>query len=922
MNSRVIAILVLAAMLAPVFSPLASTSGTPRVSTGGTEYTRLSRDLLATGPYTASPASYLAPLLGTQQVLVIMVYFTDVSPTQTVDAITARLNDTANYYSTVSYDQVAVSWSSYDWQSPWLQLPNDMAYYGAPGASGPDAGWLDLILDSLTVADPYVDYTQYSYVLIVHAGGDEALTGDPNDIWSFSVVGGVYNTGDGAVQLNIAAVSEEDPLGVIAHELGHVFWLPDLYDYSYSREFVGHWALMGKGAWNGPAGAPGSSPAEMISWSRAKLGWIPASSVVEVSPGSSATVYLSALEAAGGIEAVKLPIDASHYYLVEARFRIGYDAYLPGEGVLILYVDETLGSGEGIVRVVDSTPGDGDVDNGQWLVGQSFTDPANNVTITVLAGDAGGYTILVDRTVTVEPPAPAPSLKLYNTRAPPGGWILVEGSGFTPNSTVTLYLDTVEVGSGVTDASGEFILMVRVPLGTVEGSHVVNASDASGLYAYSSLNITMPRLEVVPTILGVGEMINITVSGVGGSLQAYMLLLDGVPVSPVFEAHSQDTYTLRLPLPPLEPGLHVVSLCLLPSATLRVVLLAKGGSPDTAVPDLREMLLLVNVTINVTNGVVLGAEMSAALSEIWAQLNSLSSRLDRLEADLDDLRLSLQELNDTMMAFFQDLAARIQILNTTSSELEARIMAINENLSARLAELNNTMSQALSGIEDMLNQLALSMDQLDAWVGSLDERLARVNGTVEQLAMQLSYINGTVIPGLRSLMSRMNASLQDTMLVLNSLNQSIAVLGLRVSRVNESLSSATLALQARIRELGIQASYMMSQLDELYGRLEELQARVNKDYETLRRTLNTTLAGLKEKIDEAASRSASIAEEVGRLNNTLASQEGRIRTLENRIAELEKELADARRTSATLATLVAAVIAAATALLIYRRLGK
>ncbi len=914
-------ILMLVITLTAMFSPLTSATIHSRVSATG-KYTRLSKDLLVAGPYATNPSLYLAPLLGTQQVLVIMVYFTDVSPTQTVDAVVSRLNETSNYYSTVSYGQVTVSWSSYDWQNPWLQLPNDMAYYGAPGASGPDAGWLDLILDSLTVADPYVDYTQYSYVLIVHAGGDEALTGNPNDIWSFSAVGGVYNTGDGTVQLNIAVVSEEDPLGVIAHEMGHVFWLPDLYDYSYTREFVGRWALMGKGAWNGPAGSPGASPAEMISWSRAKLGWLPTSSIVEVASGSSATVYLSALEVAGGVEAVKIPIDSSHYYLVEARFRINYDTYLPGEGVLILYVDETLGSGEGIVRVVDSTPGDGDVDNGQWLVGQSFTDSANNVTVTVLAGDAGGYTVLVDRTAPVEPPAPSPSLKLYNTRAPPGGWILVEGSGFTPNSTVTLYLDSLEVASGATDASGAFIMMAKVPLGTAEGTYVVNASDTAGLYAYSILNVTMPRLDVVPTTLGVGETFNVTVSGVGGSMQAYMLLLDGVPVSPEFEAYSLDTYTLRLTLPPLEPGIHVLSLCLLPSTTQRIILLAKGGSPGTAAPEPQERLLLVNVTINVTNGVVLEAEMVAALSEVWAQLDSLSGRMDDLEATLEDLRLRLQELNDTMTTALQDLETRIQALNVTSIELEARIAAINESLSARLAELNDTMSQALSGIEDMLDQLALSLDQLDAWVGSLDERLARVNGTVEQLAMQLSYINGTVIPGLRSLMSRVNASLQDTLLVLDSLNQSIAMLGLRVSRINESLSNATLALQARIRELGSQASYMVSRLDELYGRLGELQARVNEDYENLRRTLNTTLTGLEEKIEEVSSRSASTTEDVSRLDKTLATQEERIKALEERIAELEKALADARRTSATLAALLATVIVVSAALLIYRRLRR
>ncbi len=51
---------------------------------------------------------------------------------------------------------------------------------------------------------------------------------------------------------------------------------------------------------------------------------------------------------------VRIPIDATHYYLIEVRQKLGYDQWLPSKGVVLSYIDETLASGKGIVSVVDS----------------------------------------------------------------------------------------------------------------------------------------------------------------------------------------------------------------------------------------------------------------------------------------------------------------------------------------------------------------------------------------------------------------------------------------------------------------------------------------------------------------------------------------------------------------------------------------
>ena len=57
--------------------------------------------------------------------------------------------------------------------------------------------------------------------------------------------------------------------GTAAHETGHAFGLPDLYDTQGNSEGVGEWSLMGSGNYTSP-----NSPARMDAWSLQQLGWV------------------------------------------------------------------------------------------------------------------------------------------------------------------------------------------------------------------------------------------------------------------------------------------------------------------------------------------------------------------------------------------------------------------------------------------------------------------------------------------------------------------------------------------------------------------------------------------------------------------------------------------------------------------------
>ena len=66
------------------------------------------------------------------------------------------------------------------------------------------------------------------------------------------------------------------PVGTIAHETGHAFGLPDLYDLTLATNGIGEWGLMGSGNFALP-----HSPATYEAWSLMQLGWITVAPLTE-----------------------------------------------------------------------------------------------------------------------------------------------------------------------------------------------------------------------------------------------------------------------------------------------------------------------------------------------------------------------------------------------------------------------------------------------------------------------------------------------------------------------------------------------------------------------------------------------------------------------------------------------------------------
>ncbi|MGE5803268.1 MAG: M6 family metalloprotease domain-containing protein [Gemmatimonadota bacterium] len=150
--------------------------------------------------------------------------------------------------------------------------------------------------EALTKLDATVNFSQYAdnsnfvpLVLFMHQamGGECGPSSSPeNHLWAHrfalsssfitndSLNGQPVRISDYILQsgvggANSCTTSQIMPIGTVAHETGHGFGLPDLYDTGDQTEGVGQWDLMSSGSFT-----TGFSPARMSAWTLNELGWI------------------------------------------------------------------------------------------------------------------------------------------------------------------------------------------------------------------------------------------------------------------------------------------------------------------------------------------------------------------------------------------------------------------------------------------------------------------------------------------------------------------------------------------------------------------------------------------------------------------------------------------------------------------------
>ena len=306
---------------------------------------------------TQGPA--LAPS-GSWRALVILVDFPDKGSKVTATSFDNLLFGTSygsmrNYYGAVSYGALDIVTVHLPGTVGWQRAPQLYFYYvnNQNGTGAYPRNAQKLTEDVVNIANAVVDFSQYDndgdgYVdalFIVHAGPGAEYTGSNSDIWSHAWTTSAPILLDGKYVYHYSIEPEywvtpgDMTIGVYAHELGHAgFGLPDLYDTDYTSEGLGNWTLMAGGSWNGPSPG-GASPAFPDAWSHAQMGYVAPTTVVANTP----TASIRQMESYP--DAWKLWTNGSpgtQYFMVENRQKTGYDSYLPGSGLLVYHVDESV----------------------------------------------------------------------------------------------------------------------------------------------------------------------------------------------------------------------------------------------------------------------------------------------------------------------------------------------------------------------------------------------------------------------------------------------------------------------------------------------------------------------------------------------------------------------------------------------------
>lgn len=430
--------------------------------------------------------------------LVILVNFNDVffKSENTQSAMSDLMNgdnytyqgatgSTRKYFSDQSDGQYA---PEFDVIGP-VTLPKNMSYYGGnDNKQGSDLKPGDMVVEACSIANANfdVDFTRYDndndgyvdFVYIIYAGKGEADGGGDNTIWphawdiasayyfgnsSYSTSQSVF---DGKTVKKYACSGEinghtnqRTGIGTIVHEFSHVIGLPDVYDIDYGQNHKnemtpGSWHLMDHGSYCNE----GKTPPNYTIYDKYYLGW--KSPITLTHSGLNLS-----LKAAGEseFEAYQITSDASPQpatstttaYYIENRQQSGWDAHLPGHGLIIWKVtydqktwDENgpndtdgvlryailsaSGKTTGISSAADPFPGTYRV--------TTWNDKAGNILTDITESNGIIQLTYINNSLPEEPTDPESGSLKVSVYANNNTWGYVTGGGYynsNANATIT-----------------------------------------------------------------------------------------------------------------------------------------------------------------------------------------------------------------------------------------------------------------------------------------------------------------------------------------------------------------------------------------------------------------------------------------------------------------------------------------------------
>ncbi len=295
------------------------------------------------------------PTTGSRKLVCILMGYKD-------KAFTKTQSDMNNLFNQVGYSANGATGSVKDFytENSWGQFnltvtvagpftaANNMSYYGANDAYGNDVNPRALVTEAVNAADATVNFADFDNdndgtvdgVYVIYAGYGEEAGASADAIWAhaWSITpvtkdGKTISKYSCSAELSGNSGTNICPIGVICHEFGHVLGAPDYYDTDYSTggqfDGTGYWDLMAAGSWNNN----GITPAHHNAYTKVKVyGWATATVL-----SSAANVTVTNAEDNKSFYQIN-STTTGEYWIMENRQKVGFDANIPGHGLMIYHV--------------------------------------------------------------------------------------------------------------------------------------------------------------------------------------------------------------------------------------------------------------------------------------------------------------------------------------------------------------------------------------------------------------------------------------------------------------------------------------------------------------------------------------------------------------------------------------------------------
>ena len=314
-----------------------------------------------------SNAAADVPALGKRRIPIILVEFQDKKFSNTkekiMDAMLTGSESVGQYFMDQSNGMYQPEFDVYGIYC----LSQDREYYGGHSGTTKDKGigWMVTEACQLAAADsvsfaPYDTNNDYycDVVIVIYAGVGEAQASmyHPEAIWPcnwtleaaqyYSRGGnGAFSPSSGDPYINHFAVFNElhgsndngktiDGIGTFAHEFGHCLGLPDMYDTGSNDNYgMGNWDIMCMGCYCND----GYTPVGYSAYEKVFMGWV---NYIIPEPNTYYTlpVWNQINKHTDQAVCIRSDVNRNEYFILENRQRVGWDRYLPGQGIMVTHI--------------------------------------------------------------------------------------------------------------------------------------------------------------------------------------------------------------------------------------------------------------------------------------------------------------------------------------------------------------------------------------------------------------------------------------------------------------------------------------------------------------------------------------------------------------------------------------------------------